>query len=150
MNRLEARRVRRKLEDYTDLLALAREKDLEAMSLQQDYYDMATPGCIRYDREPTGGGSGKTKETVYNEIFSDQAEAERKAKEYRAEAEKVKKFISLIDDDAKPIIEDAYIHGKRYKTIAKEKNYSPSGVRLRVYRCLQKVPASLAEACGLL
>lgn len=150
MTPCEVRTVKRRLEAYQDLLAMANEKDREALLLQAKYEDLATPGCIRYDREPTGGGSGKTKETVYNEIFSDQAEAERKAKEYRAEAEKVKKFISLIDDDAKPIIEDAYIHGKRYKTIAKEKNYSPSGVRLRVYRCLQKVPASLAEACGLL
>lgn len=150
MNRLEARRVRRKLEDYTDLLALAEEKDREAMSLQQNYYDMAMPGCIRYDREPAGGGSGKSKESVYNEIFSDQAEAERKAKEYRAEAEKVKKFISLIDDDAKSVIEQAYIHGKRYKTIAKEKGYESSGIRSKIYRCLERVPASLAEACGLL
>lgn len=150
MNRLEARRVRRKLEDYTDLLALAKEKDLEAMSLQQDYYDMATPGCIRYDREPGGGGSGRPRESVYNEIFADQAEAERKSKEYRAEAEQIKKFISLIDDDARDVIEQAYLQGKRYKTIAKEKDYSPSGVRLMVYRCLERVPASLAEACGLL
>lgn len=119
--------------------------------LQVKYEDLATPGCIRYDREEGGSGSGRPKESIYNEIFSEQQADEKRAARYRKEAEQIKKFISLIEDDTgRHVIEQAYLQGKRYKTIAEEMQYSHSGIRALIHRCLEKVPASLAEACGLL
>lgn len=135
---------------YPDLLAMAAEKDREALSLQAKYKDLATPGCIRYDREPGGSGSGKPKESIYNEIFSDQLEAERKAAQYRFEADRIRGFIDHIDDEDKPIIRAAYIDGMRYWQIGEKLGYTKEGVHKKIMRCLERVPSSLAEASGLL
>lgn len=150
MKQCEVRAVKKKLEMYQDLLAMAAEKDREALMLQAKYEDLATPGCIRYDREPGGSGSGRPRESVYNEIFSDQIEAERKARQYRVEAEKIRRFIDRIDDEAKPILKAAYLEGKRYREIGEEIGYSKTGVNSKIIRCLERVPASLAEASGML
>lgn len=65
------REVKRRLESYRDLLIMANEKDREALMLQEKYESMATPGAISYSHEPSG--SGKAKESVYLEIFSEPA-----------------------------------------------------------------------------
>lgn len=150
MNAYEVRSVKRRLESYSDLLAMAKEKDREALMLQEKYETMAGSCAIRYDREPGGSGSGKSKESIYNEIFSDQLDAERKAAQYRFEAEQIKKFIERIDDEAKPIIQAAYIDGMRYWQIGEKLGYSKEGVHKKIMRCLERVPASLAEASGIL
>lgn len=150
MTPCEVRAVKRRLESYQDLLAMAAEKDQEAMSLQLKYEDLATPGGIRYEREPGGSGTGKPKESVYLEIFSDQLDAERKAAQYRMEAEQIRKFIERIEDEAKEIMIRAYINGERYWKIGESLNYSKDGIRSKINRCLERVPPSLAEASGLL
>lgn len=104
MTPCEVRTVKRRLESYPDLIALAKEKDREALLLQAKYEDLATPGCIRYERESGGSGSGKTKESIFLEIFSDQLGAERKAAQYRFEAEQIKRFIERIEDEAQDIL----------------------------------------------
>lgn len=148
MTPCEVRAVKRRLESYQDLLAMAAEKDREALMLQEKYEDLATPGCIRYEREP--GGSGKDKDSIYIEIFSEQMEAERKAAQYRFEAEQIRKFIDLVEGEAKSILKMAYLEGKRYWEIGKGIGYSASGVRMKIIRCLKEIPSSLAEASGLL
>ncbi|MFR7638591.1 MAG: hypothetical protein ACLUYS_02890 [Allobaculum sp.] len=150
MNAYEVRSVKRRLESYSDLLAMAREKDREALMLQAKYEDLATPGGIRYDREPGGSGSGKTKESIYLEIFSDQLEAERKAAQYRFEAEQIRRFIERIEDEAKEVLIRAYIHGERYWKIGESLGYSKTGIRNKIDRCLERIPPSIAEASGLL
>ncbi|UNT92224.1 MULTISPECIES: hypothetical protein [Allobaculum] len=127
---------------------MANEKDREALMLQEKYESMATPGAISYSHEPSG--SGKAKESVYLEIFSDQLEAERKAAQYRFEAEQIKKFIDQIEDEAKEIMIRAYINGERYWKIGESLNYSKDGIRSKIDRCLSRVPSSLAEASGLI
>ena len=150
MTPYEVRAVKRRLEAYPDLIALAKEKDREALLLQAKYEDLATPGCIRYERESGGSGSGKTKESIFLEIFSDQLEAERKAAQYRFEAEQIRRFIERIEDETKEIMIRAYIDGERYREIGKEIGYTKSGIQMKIVRCLENVPSLLAEASGLL
>lgn len=150
MNSYEVRAVKRRLESYQDLLAMAAEKDREVLVLQAKYEDLATPGCIRYEREPGGSGSGRSKESIYLEIFSAQLDAERKAAQYRFEAEQIKKFIDRIEDEAKEVLIRAYIHGERYWKIGESLGYSKAGIRNKIDRCLERIPPSIAEASGLL
>lgn len=150
LNRFEADAVKKKLENYRNLKAMAAELDQKIIRMGNRYRDIAGASAIRYDREP-GSGSGEPKESIYHEIFSEQQADEKRAARYRKEAEQIKKFISLIEDDTgRHVIEQAYLQGKRYKTIAEEMQYSHSWIRALIHRCLEKVPASLAEACGLL
>ena len=142
------REVKRRLESYQDLLAMAAEKDREALMLQEKYEDLATPGAISYSHEP--GGSGRPKESAYLEIFSDQLEAERKAAQYRLEADQIRRFIDHIDDEAKDILVRAYINGERYWQIGESLGYSKTGIRHKIDRCLERVPSPLAEASGFL
>lgn len=148
MNSYEVRAVKRRLESYQDLLAMAAEKDREALMLQEKYEDLATPGCIRYGSEP--GGSGKDKDSIYIEIFSEQMEAEKKAAQYRLQAAQIERFIGMIESESQPILQAAYIDGKRYWEIGKDSGYSKTGVQTIISRCLEKVPATEAEAAGLL
>lgn len=150
MTPCEVRSVKRRLESYQDLLAMAAEKDREALMLQAEYEDLATPGAIRYDREPSGSGSGKPKESIYLEIFSDQLEAERKAAQYRLEADQIRRFIDRIDDEAKDILKMAYLDGKRYWEIGRDIGYSKDTIHKKIGRCLEQIPSSIAEASGLL
>lgn len=150
MNQYEVRTVKRRLESYQDLLAMANEKDREALLLQAKYEDLATPGCIRYERESGGSGSGKTKESIYLEIFSEQLDAERKAEQYRFEADQIRKFIDRIEDADKAILVRAYINGERYWKIGVSLGYSKEGIRKKIDRCLEQVPPEMAEASGLL
>lgn len=129
---------------------MAEEKDREALLLQAKYEDLATPGCIRYERESGGSGSGKTKESIFLEIFSVQLEAERKAAQYRFEAEQIRRFIERIEDETKEIMIRVYIDGERYWEIGKEIGYTKSGILRKIERCLSQVPVSMAEASGLL
>lgn len=148
MKACEVREVKRRLESYRDLLIMANEKDREALMLQEKYESMATPGAISYSHEP--GGSGRPKESAYLEIFSDQLEAERKAAQYRLQAAQIERFIESVEDEASPVLVKAYIEGKRYWEIGQEIGYTASGVRMRIIRCLEKIPPSLAVASGLL
>lgn len=150
MTSCEVRAVKRRLEMYQDLLAMAKEKDREALMLQEKYEDLATPTAIRYEREPGGSGSGKTRESIYLEIFSEQLDAERKAAQYRFEAEQIRRFIERIEDEAQDILKMAYLDGKRYWEIGKVIGYTKSGIQMKIIRCLENVPSSLAEASGLL
>lgn len=150
MTPCEVRTVKRRLESYPDLIALAKEKDREALLLQVKYEDLATPGCIRYERGSGGSGSGRSKESIYLEIFSDQLEAERKAAQYRFEAEQIKRFIERIEDEAQDILKMAYLDGKRYWEIGEMKGYTKTGILRKIERCLSQVPISMAEASGLL
>lgn len=150
MNAYEVRSVKRRLESYQDLLAMAAEKDREALLKQAEYEDLATPGAIRYDREPCGSGSGKSKESIYLEIFSGQLEAERKAAQYRMEAEQIRKFIERIEDESKEILKLAYLDGKRYWEIGRDIGYSKDTIHKKIGRCLEQIPSSIAEAGGLL
>ena len=148
MTSYEVRAVKRRLESYRDLLIMANEKDREALMLQEKYESMATPGAISYSHEPSG--SGKAKESVYLEIFSDQLEAERKAAQYRLQAAQIERFIGMIESESQPILQAAYIEGKRYREIGKDSGYSKTGVQTIISRCLEKVPATAAEVAGLL
>lgn len=148
MNAYEVRSVKRRLESYSDLLAMAAEKDREALMLQEKYEDLATPTAIRYDHE--SGGSGKDKDSIYIEIFSEQMEAEKKAAQYRLQAAQIERFIDRIDDEAKDILVRAYINGERYWKIGESLNYTKDGIRRKIDRCLEAVPVSLAEANSLL
>ena len=150
MNPYEVRTVRHWLEMYLDLLAMAKEKDREALLLQVKYEELATPGCIRYDREPGGGGTAKEKTSIYNEIFSHQLEADRKAAKYRSQARQIEMFIKQIDDEDRYLLERAYLKGERYWEIGESLNYSKTGIQTKINRCLERVPPSLAEASGLL
>lgn len=149
MKRCEVRAVKKKLEMYQDLLAMAKEKDREALMLQAKYEQMAGAKAIRYDREP-GGGSGREKSSIYNEIFSDQLAAEQKAARYRFEADQIRRFIERIDDEAKPILKAAYLEGKRYWEIGEEIGYTKAGIHRIIQRFLEQTPAKIAEANGLL
>ena len=148
MNAYEVRSVKRRLESYQDLLAMAAEKDREALMLQAKYENLATPGAISYSHEP--GGSGRPKESAYLEIFSDQLEAERKAARYRLQAAQIERFIESVEDESQDILKMAYLDGRRYWEIGKSIGYTASGVRMRIIRCLEKIPPSLAVAGGLL
>lgn len=149
MTPCEVRAVKRRLEMYQDLLAMAKEKDREALMLQAKYEQMAGAKAIRYDREP-GGGSGREKSSIYNEIFSDQLAAEQKAARYRFEADQIRRFIERIDDEAKSIIKAAYIDGRRYWQIGEDLGYTKSAIRMKIDRCLGRVSVQAAEASGLL
>lgn len=127
---------------------MAAEKDREALMLQEKYEDLATPGCIRYEREP--GGSGKDKDSIYIEILSEQMEAERKAAQYRFEAERIRRFIESVEDEASPVLVKAYIEGKRYWEIGQEIGYTKAGVHRIIQRFLEQTPARIAETNGLL
>lgn len=148
MNAYEVRAVKRRLESYQDLLAMAAEKDREALMLQEKYEDLATPGAISYSHEP--GGSGRPKESVYLEIFSDQLEAERKAAQYRLQAAQIERFIESVEDEASPVLVKAYIEGKRYWEIGQEIGYTKAGVHRIIQRFLEQTPARIAETNGLL
>lgn len=150
MNAYEVRSVKRRLESYQDLLAMAAEKDREALMLQEKYEDLATPGAISYSHEPGGSGSGKSKESIYLEIFSDQLEAERKAAQYRMEAEQIRRFIERIEDETKEVLKLAYLDGKRYWEIGRDIGYSKDTIHKKIGRCLEQIPSSIAEASGLI
>lgn len=148
MNSYEVRAVKRRLESYQDLLAMAAEKDREVLVLQAKYENLATPGAIRYDREP--GGSGKDKDSIYIEIFSEQMEAEKKAAQYRLQAAQIERFIESVEDEASPVLVKAYIEGKRYWEIGQEIGYTKAGVHRIIQRFLEQTPARIAETNGLL
>ena len=148
MNAYEVRSVKRRLESYSDLLAMAREKDREAVMLQEKYESMATPGAISYSHEP--GGSGKDKDSIYIEIFSEQMEAEKKAAQYRLQAAQIERFIESVEDEASPVLVKAYIEGKRYWEIGQEIGYTKAGVHRIIQRFLEQTPARIAETNGLL
>ena len=150
MKRCEVRAVKRRLEMYTDLLEMAAEKDREAILLQGKYESLAGAKGISYG--PKVGGSGREKVSIYNEIFSDQLEADRKAAKYRLEAKRIERFIGQIDDteETKLILERAYIKGERYWDIGEDLGYTKDGIRKKIDRCLEDVPASVAEASELL
>lgn len=148
MKACEARVVRHHLEMCRDFLEVAREKEQEALLLQREYEDLAGVKAISYEPKCFTGGADKT--TRYHEIFDAQAEAELKALEYRKKAEYVRQFIEQIDDEDKSILVTAFIDGKRFWEIGEELGYSSSGVRMKIWRCLEKIPASKAAEFGLL
>lgn len=148
MKRCEVRAVKRRLEMHNDLLEMAAEKDREALLLQDKYESIAGAKAISYG--PEKGGSSREKTTIYNEIFADQLEADKRAAKYRLEAKRIERFINQIDHEDKFILERAYIKGERYLDIGKDLGYSKEGVRKKIDRCLEDVPASLAEASELL
>ena len=146
----EVRAVKRRLETYQDLLAMAKEKDKEALLMQVKYDTIAGAKAIRYDREPGGSGSGRSKDSIYCEIFDRQREADLKAAKYRAQADQIRLFIDRIEDEDKDLLIRAYIDGERYWKIGESLSYSKDGIRRKIDRCLEQVPATLAEASGLL
>lgn len=148
MNSYEVRAVKRRLESYQDLLAMAAEKDREVLVLQAKYENLATPAAIRYDHE--SGGSGKDKDSIYIEIFSEQMEAEKKAAQYRLQAAQIERFIESVEDEASPVLVKAYIEGKRYWEIGQEIGYTKAGVHRIIQRFLEQTPARIAETNGLL
>lgn len=148
MNSYEVRAVKRQLESYQDLLAMAAEKDREVLVLQAKYENLATPTAIRYDHE--SGGSGKDKDSIYVEIFSEQMEAEKKAAQYRLQAAQIERFIESVEDEASPVLVKAYIEGKRYWEIGQEIGYTKAGVHRIIQRFLEQTPARIAETNGLL
>ena len=148
MKRCEVRAVKRRLEMYNDLLEMAAEKDREAILLQEKYENLAGAKAISY--APQNGGSGREKTSIYHEIFAEQLEADRKAAKYRLEAKRIERFIGQIDHEDKLILERAYIKGERYLDIGNDLGYSKCGILRKIDRCLEDVPASLAEASELL
>lgn len=149
MKRCEVRAVKRRLGMYPDLLEMAAEKDREAILLQEKYESLAGAKAISYG--PKAGGSGREKTSIYNEIFSDQLEADEKAAKYRLEAKQIERFISRVEaDDNRLILERAYIKGERYWDIGQDMGYSKEGIRMKIDRCLESIPSSAAEACKLL
>lgn len=150
MNRFEADAVKKKLENYRNLKAMAAELDQKIIRMGNRYRDIAGASAIRYDREP-GSGSGEPKESIYHEIFSEQQADEKRAARYRKEAEQIERFVAMIENQTgREIITDAFIKGKRYRTIGRERKYEISSVHSVIVRCLENVPLSVAEECGLL
>lgn len=150
MKKCEVRTVKRRLEAYRDLLEMAAEKDREALLLQEKYESIAGVKAISY--EGTRGENTGDKTCLYTEIFSEQLEADRKAAKYRLDAKRIERFIGQIDDteETKLILERAYIKGERYWDIGEDLGYTKDGVRKKIDRCLEDVPASVAEASELL
>lgn len=149
MKQCEVRAVKRRLAMYQSFIDLAKEKDKEALLLQESYEAIAGAKAIRYDRE-SGDGPKREKTSIYHEIFSDQIAAERKAEQYRFEAGKIRSFIDLINADDRNIFVLAYVMGERYWKIGEKLGYSKEGIKTKIDRCLAKIPAATAEACGLL
>lgn len=150
MNVQEARTVKHRISVYRDLEDLALQKDREALELHERYVTMAGASAIRYDREPGGSGSGRSKESAYLDLFDAQREADDQAHEYRRQMRDIAAFVKAIDHPDRTIIESAYIFGKRYKEIAEEMGFEISTIHKKIARCLESVPAELARASGLL
>lgn len=150
MTRSEQRIVRRKLELYQDYLRLADEKDKEALLLHESYCAVGGAQTIRMEPKIGTSGHKVSPESRMLEILTDQIEADRLAKEYREQADRIKTFIDAIDDERKIFLVDAYLRGIRYREIAKERGYAISGVGAVIERCLLAVPSELARASGLL
>lgn len=150
LKRCEVRAVKRRLELYNDLLEMAAEKDREAILLQEKYENLAGAKAISY--APQNGGSGREKTSIYHEIFAEQLEADRKAAKYRLEAKRIERFIGQIGDtqETKLILERAYLKGDRYWDIGEDLGYTKDGIRKKIDRCLEDVPASVAEASQLI
>lgn len=147
----EMKIVRRKLEMYQDLLQLAAEKDVEAMSLQLAYEAEAGAHAIRLDPKiGCGGGSGRSRESRLNEILSDLQEVECMAAKYRSEADRIKEFIDGIDDPRKKFLVAAYLEGKQYREIAKDNECTFTNVSMTITRCLMDVSSGDAADYYLL
>lgn len=151
MKEAEMKVVKHKLAMYQDLLALAAEKDMEALGFQLYFESEAGAHAIRMDpKVGCGSGSGTTRETRLNRILSDLQEVEDLAKKYRSKAAKLKDFIDSINDKRKCFLEDAFIRGKKYSEIAASWNCTTAYVSQSIARCLLTVPASDAVEFGLL
>lgn len=149
MKACEARVVKRRLEMIPDLYALAKEKDKESMSLQDLYIRTATPGAIPLEAKPPTTSPADSS-SRYNEIFSDQLEADRKAAEYRAEAKRASNFITSLEPEKASVLADVFIRGKRHTEVAKSRRVTPDCIRKQIDRAIEDAPAEIARACGLL
>lgn len=145
--------VKRRLESYQDLITMSEAQSARAVELGERYRDIATPGCLPISRtDPPGSGSSEPKESVYLDIFSEQMEAERLAKEYKAEAERIRIFLDAVETESerKEILVRAYLNGETYWSIGQDIGYTKSGITRIIHRVLLSVPSSFAQACGLL
>lgn len=150
MKPFEVRIVKRHLACYGDIIKQAADKDKEALLLQ-DYYEQVA-GVKGISLEPKEGTSGGyvDKTSIYNQIFSDQLEADRMAAEYRRKAKVIEMFINAIEDERKEYLRLAFIEGKRYREIGKLYGYTVEGIHKAINRCLESVPSEMAKASGLL
>lgn len=150
MKPFEVRIVKRHLACYGDIIQQAADKDKEALLLQ-DYYEQVA-GVKGISLEPKEGTSGGyvDKASIYNQIFSDQLEADRMAAEYRRRAKAIEMFINAIEDERKELLHLAYVEGKRYWEIGKAKGYTPEAIQKSINRCLETVSADMARISGLL
>lgn len=147
MNRAEVRVVKRRLESYRDLIALAEEKDLIALSLSESYYRMAAPSCLPLESKPHVE-SPTPMESKYLEIFSDQAEVEKTAREYRSQAKRMAEFIKQLPNSES--LEFVYINGMSYKEAADKAGVTSEAIRQRIDRILLDETPEKARAYGLL
>ncbi len=149
MKRTEARVVKRRLELILDLYDLAHEKDKESLALSEMYYRMATPAGIPTEaKPPTTSPADVT--SKYNEIFSEQMEADRKAAEYRSEARKAVKFIECIPGESRVILTDVFVRGMKHKDVATAHQISSDAVRMRIDRAIMDASSEIAQECGLI
>lgn len=149
MKACEARVVKRRLEMIPDLYALAQEKDKESVALADMYFRIATPGAIPIEAKPSTT-SPADPASKYNEIFSDQLEADRKAAEYRAEANRASNFITSLEPDKASVLADVFIRGRRHTDVAKSRRVTPDCIRKQIDRAIEDAPTEIARACGLL
>lgn len=150
MTKVECALVRKKLETYQWHIRRAEQEEARIRDLEDKYRSMATPACIPVTPREGSSGHSNSRESVYLEIFDEQREAQRKATESRAEAKRIENFIRSIGSDRRELLELAYLQGKRYWEIGKDKGYSIEGVRKAIIRCLEATPATVAVASGLL
>lgn len=147
MTPTEIRIVKRRLETYQDLIALAEEKERQALSLSEKYYQMATPSCLPLEAKPPTE-SPVPMESRYLEIFAEQKVIEDQAREYREQAHTMERFICWTDQ--KDLLEAIYIAGATLKKIADENGLTIEGTRRRIDRTLLDTPAPIARDYGLL
>lgn len=149
MKRCEAKVVKRRLELIRDLLDLAKEKEDESLALSDYYFRMCQPKGIPIEAKPPTTSPADLSSRC-NEIFAEQTEAERKAREYRSEARLASSFIDRLPEESRMLLAAVYIDGRRYKDVAVAFKISPDAVRMRIDRAIMDAPSEMARACGLI
>lgn len=149
MKRCEAKVVKRRLELIRDLHDLAKEKDRESVALSEYYFQICQPKGIPLEAKPPTTSPSDLSSRC-NEIFAEQTEAERKAREYRAEARAATSFIKCLPEESRMLLNAVYVDGRRHKDVAVAFGISSDAVRMRIDRAIMDTPSETARACGLI
>lgn len=144
MIREEIQIVRRRLEDYASYKRLADEADRKAIHMQELIHEAGSPHSPVWDKAAPVQNHCELS-SILNQLISEQTGYDRDATEYRTRMKCIERFIgNVATDQAQQIMARHYLDGACFEELEDEMGISPSGLRMMIYRELEKLPFSLA------